>query len=364
MEIKRVHLYNYRNYKQEVFDFSNGLNLIIGDNAQGKTNLLESIYLSSIGKSFRSNNLTDILGPFSNFLQVGLLFFNNRDIAFKFTSDGSSKKYILDGSEITHRRELFGNFPMALFFPDYLDMIKDTPSYRRAFINREISLYSTSYLHALIAYNKFLSEKNVILKQEVIDFGMLEVYDKELAKFGVIIAKYRKKFIDFLSDRANKIHKEFTSSKEDLMVTYKSFYDGELTEDILLKLLNDSFERDRRKGYSQVGVHLDDISFEINGREVKKFGSQGQVRVASISVFFALIDYIEMRTEIKPIVLLDDAFSELDANRQNNIIEYTKKYQTIITATNAEFLNKEHLLDANVIEIEAGRARRDAIEKE
>ncbi len=359
MEIKRAYLYNYRNYKQEVFDFSKGLNLIIGDNAQGKTNLLESIYFSSIGKSFRSNKLTDVLGPFSDVLQVGLLFFDSRDIEFKFTSDGVSKRYVLDGSEIHHRRELFGNFPMALFFPDYLDMIKDTPSYRRSFINREISLYSKSYLHALIAYNKYLSEKNVILKQEVIDFGILDVYDKELAKFGVIIAKYRSKFIDFLSDKANRIHKEFTASKEDLVVKYKSFYDGELTEDIFLKQIRDSFDRDIKKGYSQVGIHLDDIYFEINGREVKKFGSQGQVRAASISVFFALIDYIEMRTEIRPIVLLDDAFSELDTNRQNKIIEYTKKYQTIITATNTDFLNKEHLIDAHVIEIEAGRARRD-----
>ncbi len=110
MKIKRAHLYNYRNYKQEVFDFCEGLNLIVGDNAQGKTNLLESIYFSSIGRSFRSNKLSDILGPFSEFLQIGLLFFDSRDIEFKFTSDGMTKKYILDGSEMKGRRELFGTF--------------------------------------------------------------------------------------------------------------------------------------------------------------------------------------------------------------------------------------------------------------
>ncbi len=359
MEIKRAHLYNYRNYKQEFFDFASGLNLIVGDNAQGKTNLLESIYFSSIGKSFRSNKLSDVIGPFSEFLQIGLLFFDDSDIEFKFTSDGVNKKYILDGSEIKDRSELFGMFPMALFFPDYLDMIKDTPSYRRSFINREISLYSKNYLHALIAYNKYLSEKNCILKQEKIDLRMLDVYDKELSRFGVIIAEYRKEFIEFLSERAKKIHSEFTSGKEELDVKYKSFYDGELDEKIFFDMVKDSFERDIKKGYSQVGVHLDDIYFEINGKEVKKFGSQGQVRIASISVFFALIEYIETKTDIRPIVLLDDAFSELDATRQNKIIEYTRQYQTIITATNVNFLNEKHLVDANVIEIEAGRARRN-----
>lgn len=359
MRIQRVHLYNFRNYQNEIFDLKDGLNLIVGNNAQGKTNFIESVYISSIGKSFRSNKYDDLLGNYDIKSQVGILFFNQRNIEFKFLLENNSKKYSVNNSFIKFRSELFGVFPMAIFFPDYLNMIKDTPSYRRKFIDREISLYSKKYLNSLINYNKALSQKNYILKQEKVDRYVIEVYDIQLAKYGVEIFNYRKEFIEFLSKDAFKIHLEFTSGKENLKLEYKTSFDKFSNEETYLETLKDNYERDLKKGYCNTGVHVDDIEFYINDREVKKFGSQGQVRIASLSVYFALIDYIETKTNIKPIVLLDDAFSELDLLRQNKVIEYTLKYQTIITTTTIEFIENRYLENANIIEIIAGRARRE-----
>ncbi|HHT21249.1 MAG TPA: DNA replication/repair protein RecF [Tissierellia bacterium] len=353
MKLERARLYHVRNYQDEVFFFSPGLNLILGNNAQGKTNLLESVYIACIGKAFRTNRLRDILMISQTNYELRLIFNDGRrDWDFRLRGNGSERTMTIDQQKMEKRSQLFGLFPMILFSPEHLKMVRDGPSARRSFLDREMSLQSKAYFHELIRYNKVLSARNVLLKDQAPEPTMLDVYDEQLVRYGTTVYERRKEFIEQLSKKAMEIHHEFTNGAEHLRLEYES--DLNKPDDYLEKL-RQTRARDQKQGTTGYGIHLDDMSITINDTDVRRFGSQGQVRLSALSIFLALTGFIEAGLGIKPIILLDDVFSELDRDRKANVLERLADYQTLITATDTDGLAESLIEQAHIITIENGR---------
>ncbi|NMB03739.1 MAG: DNA replication/repair protein RecF [Tissierellia bacterium] len=353
MKLERARLYHVRNYQDEVFFFSPGLNLILGNNAQGKTNLLESIYIACIGKAFRTNRLRDIMMIGQTQYELRLIFSDSRrDWDFRLRGNGNERMMMLDNQKLDKRSQLFGHFPMVLFSPEHLKMVRDGPAARRAFLDREMSLQSKAYFHELIRYNKVLSARNVILKDQHPDPAMLDVYDEQLVRYGTSVYERRKQYVEQLALKAAEIHSEFSAGAETLQVNYDS--DLNKTEDYLDKLLQ-TRQRDQKQGTTGFGVHLDDMNITINDKDVRRFGSQGQVRLSALSIFLALTGFIEQGLGIRPIILLDDVFSELDRQRKQNVMDRLADYQTLITATDTDGLDQTMIDQAQIIMISDGK---------
>ena len=353
MKLERARLYHVRNYQDEVFFFSPGLNLILGNNAQGKTNLLESVYIACIGKAFRTSRLRDILMIGQTQYELRLIFNDSRrDWDFRLRGTGSDRIMELDQQRLDKRSQLFGHFPMILFSPEHLKMVRDGPSARRSFLDREMSLQSKVYFHELIRYNKVLGARNVVLKDQQPDHAMLDVYDEQLVRYGTLVYERRKEFIEKLSLKAAEIHHEFTGGAEALALAYES--DLNKPDDYLDKLRQTRL-RDQKQGTTGFGIHLDDMSITINETDVRRFGSQGQVRLSALSIFLALTGFIEAGLGTKPIILLDDVFSELDRERKTNVLERLSDYQTLITTTDTDGLDEAMIEHAHIITIADGK---------
>lgn len=352
MTLLRARLYHVRNYLDEVFFFHPQMNLILGNNAQGKTNLLESIYCACIGKPFRTPRLKDLLMQDEEVFELRLIF-KEHDKEFDFRLRGSAKDkvFLVNQVKLEKRSALFGRFPMVLFAPEHLRMIQDGPSARRAFLDRELSLLHKPYFHALVSYNKILASRNALLRDPDYDPAMLQVYNEQLVRYGTPLFDYRKQFIAELSARAAEVHHDLSGGQEELRLGYES--DLLKGEDFLHKLTS-TVKRDHKFGSTGFGIHLDDFSVKINQVDVRRFGSQGQVRLSALSIFLALIPFIEAHLDTKPIILLDDVFSELDQHRRRNILKRLKNYQTIITATDTDGLDLEGV-QAHVITIRQGK---------
>lgn len=355
MKLEKARLYHVRNYQDEVFFFRPGLNLILGNNAQGKTNLLESVYIACIGKAFRTNRLRDLMKLGETQYELRLIF-NDSHHDWDFRLRGNAKERVmeLNNQRIDKRAELFGRFPMVLFSPEHLKMVREGPAARRGFLDREMSLQSKAYFYDLIRYNKTLAERNALLRMEDMDLAMLEVYDEQLVRFGQAIFEKRQAFVERLGKEATAIHHEFTSGSEKLELRYES--DLQKPHDYLDKL-RQTRGRDKKLGTTGFGVHLDDFAIDINGVDVRRFGSQGQVRLSALSIFLGLSGFIEDILGTKPIILLDDVFSELDRERKANILQRLTRFQSLITATDTDGLDEALIDSANIITIHDGENR-------
>lgn len=352
MKLEKARLYHVRNYQDEVFFFRPGLNLILGNNAQGKTNLLESVYIACIGKAFRTNRLRDLLKLGESQYELRLIF-NDSHQDWDFRLRGNAKERVIEinNQRLDKRAELFGRFPMVLFSPEHLKMVREGPAARRGFLDREMSLQSKAYFYDLIRYNKTLAERNALLRLQDIDLQMLEVYDEQLVRFGQAIHDRRLAFIERLNVEANRIHQELTSGVEQLTLRYES----DLSQGIdFLDKLRQTRSRDKKQGTTGFGVHLDDFLIDINTVDVRRFGSQGQVRLSALSIFLGLTGFIEDILKTKPIILLDDVFSELDRERKANILQRLSSFQSLITATDTDGLDEALIEQANIITIHDG----------
>lgn len=351
MVLEKARLKHVRNFEEEVLEFKPGVNLILGNNAQGKTNLLESIYFACIGKLFRSSRLKDLLqfGKSDYHLELHFLKDHKREI-FLYAGDRHQHKMTVNRLDIERRSDLFGRFPMILFAPDHLQMIKEGPSQRRGFLDREISLLSKRYFHHVVQYNKTLSQRAALLKNKG-DERLLDVYDAQLVSYGLPILEMRRSFLEDLEVSAKDAHQHIAPS-EVLQLSYESTLSEETP---YLDQLRDSRERDLHYGNTSVGIHLDDIKVDINGLDVRRYGSQGQVRLAALSMFLGLIPISEARLEEKPIILLDDVFSELDRSRRENIISRLQGYQAIMTTTDLDNIDAKEI--SNKLFIQGGKLR-------
>lgn len=351
MVVESIDLKNFRNYEILNINFDSNVNIIYGDNAQGKTNILESLYLCSTSKSHRGSKDKEIikLGTSEAHIKVNV---KKNGINYRIDmhlKHGKSKGIAINGIPIRKAVELFGIINIVLFSPEDLNIIKNGPSERRRFIDMELSQLDKIYLSNLVNYNKVVNQRNKLLKD--ISFNpskesleTLDIWDIQLVKFGKEIIKGRVRFINQLNEIVADIHSKLTGGKEKLEIKYIP----NVSEDNFYENVSESRDRDLRYKVTNVGPHKDDLVFYINGQDVRKFGSQGQQRTAALSLKLSEIELVKIIIKDTPILLLDDVLSELDSNRQNFLINSIGDIQTIITCTGLdEFINSR--IDVNKI---------------
>lgn len=366
MHVNEIHLIQYRNYRGLKVRLNPQLNIFLGKNAQGKTNLLEAIYLGSAAKSFRGNKDQEMIQIGKNAAYVGIVYeddLGENKIEFKFQKD-KSKRFKRNGLELQKTSELMGHLNVVIFSPEDLKIVKEGPIFRRAFLNNEISQIKPRYRYALYQYNKVIRQRNNYLKS--IKYGgkdeaLLDVYDEQLANYGSDILKFRIQFIDRLSVFSKKIHEKITHGIECLSLSYESSFSiNDDLNDGLKKALLESRMDDIEKTTTSVGPHRDDFSIWINDLEAKVYASQGQQRTAALSVKLAEVDLIKSEKGEYPILLLDDVLSELDLNRRKDLISAFKGIQTIVTTTDDEDLRAltdlsksfYHISDGDITRVE------------
>lgn len=364
MYIKSIMVKNYRNYESIKLNFDKNLNIIIGDNAQGKTNLLEAVYVSGFGKSFRTSKDSELVNfekPFAN-VKIEVQRDNGRVETIEFRiNDKSKKEFLINGVNITKISELLGTINIILFYPDDLKLIKESPVERRKFINRELSHISHIYCSDIIEYNKILMQRNELLKRLIYKPDLrdtIEIWDHQLADKGAKIILRRKKFIDDLNIISNRIHAGVTDHKEQLNIQYitavKKMENYDTIKSDLILMLSKNIEMDIKRGFTSVGPHRDDMEISINGISIKSFGSQGQQRTAALSLKLSEIEIIKNDVGEYPILLLDDVMSELDINRQKDLIYTLKNVQAIITTTDVKNLLDDYINASKIIKIKNG----------
>lgn len=354
MHIKSLTLQNFRSYKNKKFEFSDKVNLLVGKNAQGKTNVLEAIFFLVLGKSFRTSKEKEVILWNKNNGKIEGDFekkYRETNVEM-FFSDSHKKMIKIDGIGIRRIGELLGNVNAVFFSPNELKLVKESPEERRRFMNVILSQTNKRYFYELERYEKVLANRNKLLKEskDIVSLKeTIDIWDKALSDLAQKIYEERKKLIDEISPYAKKAHEFLTSGKEKIELVYKSSFEGEEYSKKMMKSLSKNIEKDFKLGYTSIGVHRDEIDFYLNGVEVKNYGSQGQQRTVALSLKLAELEIIKNRTGEEPILLLDDVFSELDSERRKKLIKFTSKAQTIITCT--EFDENIEEIDAKIIEI-------------
>ena len=341
MFIKRLQMLNYRNYN--VLDISLGphVNVFMGDNAQGKTNILEGIYYCAFARSHRTSKDRELINWNSNNALLSITVGRERldkRIDISILKDGK-KAIQVNKIKIKKIGELFGNFNVVMFSPEDLKIIKDSPGVRRKFIDMELCQLNPKYYYNLVQYNKVLNERNSILRNRNINKEILDVYDMQLVEFGYNIIIDRLEYIKKLNKYSAKIHSDITSGKEKIEFKYIStIKDLKNIKENFYSLLEKNRVRDFERGVTSIGPHRDDFTVLINDIDTKSYGSQGQQRTAVLTIKFSSLKIIKELTGEHPVLLLDDVLSELDFSRKRYILSTIGDIQTIITCTGIEDL--------------------------
>ena len=341
MYIESVTLKNFRNYEDKTVDFKDGLNIVIGKNASGKTNLLESVYCSGIGKSPRTNKAREMIrwGSDNAYIKVILKKQYSRHIVEYFIDSADKKIIKIDSIPLVKQSEILGMLNIVFFSPDEIKLIKESPQERRRFSDISLSQQNKKYLFSLSKYNNILAQRNKLLKESRDIKALPEMlygWDVQLAEYGAYIIAKRYEFVEKIQVFAKKIHSEITDEKEDLELEYESNVERGETDkmkEIFFQKLRANLEKDMNLLYTSFGSHRDDIAIKINGIDVRKYGSQGQQRTVALSLKLAEIYLFESEVGEKPVLLLDDVLSELDASRRQKLMELSSGLQTIITCT-------------------------------
>lgn len=364
MHVNKLKLINYRNYENIELELGPKVNVFLGKNAQGKTNLLESIYLSALTHSFRGNKDKDLISINKTAAYVRVDFetelSTKNSIEFKLSKE-LSKRCKINGVETSKVSEVVGLLNVVIFSPEDLKMIKEGPSERRRFLDFEISQIKPIYRYDLIEYNKILKNRNIYLKEiryNNSDMNFLEVLNEQLAKKGAAVIKNRIEFIEKISQISSDIHGKISGEKEILSLKYKSDInlEGDIESDFL-NLLNSSKKEDLMKLSTSIGPHRDDLEIFINDMDTKSFASQGQQRSAALSIKLAEIELIKIYRGDYPVLLLDDVMSELDIDRRRFLVSTFKNIQTIITTTDDVDLLDSELVNKRVFYIDDGNIK-------
>lgn len=365
MYIKNLQLKNFRNYEELNIELNNGVNVFIGDNAQGKTNILESIYYCSLAKSHRTSKDKELVNWDKSEAYIKAYIAKNRldkKIEIKIFRDGK-KGININSIKISKIAELIGVFNAVLFSPEDLKIVKESPSHRRKFLDMELCKLNSKYYHNLVQYNKALNERNTTLKKwgENLE-SVIEVYNTQLAKYGSYVIKERLKYIEMLNKKGKLIHSEITSGNEEIGFDYiTNLKDIGNIEQELKETLDRSIKHDFEKKTTSYGPHRDDFSIRINGVDTRNYGSQGQQRTSVLTIKFSSLEIIKDETGEYPVLLLDDVLSELDLNRQRYILNSINNVQTIVTCTGIE--NIKSYLDehAKIFNVKHGRITEEYI---
>lgn len=342
MHVKDIRLINFRNYFNLAITFNKGTNVIVGQNAQGKTNLLEAIYICAMGRSFRTNRDREIINFKKNEAYVGAnieVGKQEKFIEVKMERD-KTKRIRINKNELKNYKELYSGLNVVAFTPEDLVLVKGGPGDRRSFLDMEISQIKPLYSFNINKYQKILNQRNYLLKNNKFHSNinnLLEIFDLQLGEIGTEIVLERNRYINELSQLTNKVHKDITLNNENVELDYLSNIDiiekkSEM-KDIYIEKLRQNMKKDIELGSTQLGPHRDDISININKRDLKTFGSQGQQRTAVLSIKLAEVDLIKKQRGMYPVLLLDDVFSELDESRSRYLIKSVHNMQTFITTT-------------------------------
>ena len=341
MYIKKLQMLNYRNYKSLDISLGKNVNVFMGDNAQGKTNILEAIYYCAFAKSHRTSKDKELINWESNSAYLSLLVGRDRLdklIDINILKDGK-KAIRINKVKVSKIGELFGSFNVVMFSPEDLKIIKDSPGVRRKFIDMELCQLNSRYYYNLVQYNKILNERNVLLKNRQLDIQVLDIYDIQLSEYGNNIIKDRIKYIEKLNFYGEDIHNDISSGREKIEFKYiTGIKNLENIKSEFYELLKKNRKKDIEKGITTIGPHRDDFTVSLNGIDAKSFGSQGQQRSAVLTIKFSSLKIIKELTGEFPILLLDDVLSELDFNRKRYILTSIGEIQTIITCTGIEDL--------------------------
>lgn len=334
MYVKSLEIKNFRNYDSLGVTFDQGTNIFYGDNAQGKTNILEAVYLCGTTKSHRGSKDREII-HFNQEESHIRMFVCRDEVTHRIDmhlKKNKPKGIAIDGIPIRKASELFGIVNIVFFSPEDLNIIKNGPSERRRFIDSELSQLSRFYLMQLSNYNKVILQRNKLLK-EIRDTASLkdtlDVWDEQMVLYGKQLILERQKFIVQLNEILLEVHRQLTGGREKIELVYEPNVDADNFEEQLFK----SRERDLKFRVSSVGPHRDDLCVKANGMDIRRFGSQGQQRTAALSMKLSEIHLVKKMIQDTPILLLDDVLSELDSSRQNYLLNSIGEIQTFITCT-------------------------------
>lgn len=367
MYVSKIILQNYRNYDKLSLNLHPGLNIFFGNNAQGKTNLVESIYLCGTARSHRTYKDKEIISWEREWGYV------KAEVQKKDTVtgieinifNGKPKTIKIGGIKIDKLSDLLGNLNVVMFSPEDLKLVKEGPVFRRRFLDMEISQVKPGYFYNLHQYNKVLMQRNNLLKSIRYDSSLaktLDIWDEQLSQFGSYVINYRMEFINKISILAKLLHRKITDGGEELNVYYSTpFKNTKNREEIkigIYKKLIDSRHKDIERGITTVGPHRDDMDFYINNVDVKVFGSQGQQRTAALSLKLSELEFMKSECSEYPVLLLDDVLSELDVKRQNYLLDSLKNIQTILTCTGINDIIDFRKNDRFLFEVNQGKIKK------
>ena len=366
MIIQSLRLHQFRNYEKEEITFPPSILLMYGRNGQGKTNLLEALYMAGIGKSYRGLADADLIqwekdeaSIIVNFMRSGV------EQQVKIILSRVQKKELWVNETKVSQRELMGTVNEVLFSPEDLQLIKGSPSQRRRFMDMEISQVNPSYYRTLLQYNRAVSQRNLLLKRMKYEgAGNLDEWDEQIASFAAVLVKKRLEALHKIGFLSGVLHRRLTGGSERLTFSYDQPYfssqahaeEDRLRPEWYYQLLKQHMEQDIYRMSTSVGPHRDDLIFYINDRELKKYGSQGQQRTAVLSLKLSELEYMKSETSEYPILLLDDVMSELDDSRRKALIDFVRqRIQTFITTTDVEMFRS--MEGCSFLYLEEGRVK-------
>ena len=357
MIIKEVHLRNFRNYIDQVIKFDDGLNIIVGKNSQGKTNILESLVLLSTTRSFRDVDDYEMVRHGESFGDVEGVFFDDSLNRLKVIISNKGNTLMLNSSIFNRTSDFIGLLNVVIFDPSNISFFDESPGFRRRAIDIEIAKVDKRYVLALNAYNKLLKERNTYLKNDNADIAYLKALEQQMIDYELLVIDRRNKLCECLNDGFSSLFNKLSNSNDNIRIEYNSCV---AIDDKLKQNLEDMYERSRNKDIfyklTNNGIHRDDFVFYFNEHKIETIASQGQKRLTIIVFKLKLIDYIYKITKKKPVLLLDDILSELDNEKQYLLLKnIPRDIQTIITTTNiSKTLNN---LKFKVINIEKGTVK-------
>lgn len=355
MFIKSLKLKDYRNYDLLNLEFDKATNIFYGDNAQGKTNILEAVYLSGTTKSHRSSKDRDLIRFQCEESHIETVVVKNGvpyqiDMHLK---KNSPKGIAINRIPIKKATELFGLMNFVFFSPEDLNIIKNGPSERRRFMDLELSQLDKLYLKDLTSYNRIVNQRNKLLKDASFQPSLLDtldIWDMQLISYGKKIISRRKQFIQEVNEIIEEVHSKLTGGKEKIILSYESGCGTLSLEESVLR----NRERDIKMKSTSAGPHRDDICFRIGDIDIRRFGSQGQQRTAALSLKLSEIELVKKIIKDTPVLLLDDVLSELDKNRQNYLLDSIHDIQTLITCTGVdEFVNHRFAIN-KIFHVQSG----------
>ena len=369
MFLSEINLQNFRNYSNLKLKFNKNINIFIGNNAQGKTNILESIYFLSITKSHRMNKELFLIKNNELYSKViGKVKINSISKKYEVMINENGKKVSINDNIVKKISNYLSNINVIMFCPDDLEIIKGTPQKRRYFLNIEIGQLYNDYIKHIYNYNKILKNRNDYLKNnKIFDKVYFDVLTEELIKENIIIIKYRNDYINLINKYITNIYKDLTK-KDNIYLKYETFIDINNEEDMYKKIkdkYDKSYENELLYKVTLHGAHKDDFSVYIDDVKINNYGSQGQHRIAILSIKLAEVEIFKKIKQENPILLLDDIFSELDKNKKINIIKYINNdLQVFITSTDLKNINRRLLKNADIYKIDNGHVVKEAKENE